>query len=225
MIRKQIRKVIDDFTDDKCLYPNKTWEGITCKFYTMEYCNSQFGADECLMKRLGELGVAIKVKREFTKPKSYHSPCLPYEQGYYHATIDHKEAGFTAWESLIEEVKTETTAPAEVALKDETTAEAPSTEEETVAPEATPEAEATAPAEAEASEVVEEAAGDSPRPSEYEQRVSELWPRNREDTFGGSADAVVRDDKEGREGDHDSADDAPGGEGIVGGDSSPLCPE
>lgn len=58
--QEEIREVIDTYTDDVCLYPDKD-----CEFYTeFWYCISSDAAYGCLMKRLDELGVVLKVEGE-----------------------------------------------------------------------------------------------------------------------------------------------------------------
>ena len=58
MIREEIKKVIDHYTDDDCLYPDKD-----CKYRGLyNYCISGDDAYKCLMKRLDEIGVVIKLK-------------------------------------------------------------------------------------------------------------------------------------------------------------------
>jgi len=54
--QEEIKKVIEGFVDDECLYPHKV-----CEFYRSPYCYSSDGAYQCLMTRLNELGVVIKV--------------------------------------------------------------------------------------------------------------------------------------------------------------------
>ena len=57
--QEQIRKVIDDYADDTCLYPEQG-----CEFCLHGFCVSE-DVYKCLMKRLGELGVVVKVEKEF----------------------------------------------------------------------------------------------------------------------------------------------------------------
>lgn len=52
--QQEIREVIDLYTDDECLYPDKD-----CKFRD-RWCIEGEDAYKCLMKRLGELGVVIQ---------------------------------------------------------------------------------------------------------------------------------------------------------------------
>ena len=73
----EIRKVIDAHSDDQCLY----LDGV-CKFRSNDfkgvYCSSDDGSYKCLMKRLTEIGVVIKVERE---PSTYRNE--DGEQRYY----------------------------------------------------------------------------------------------------------------------------------------------
>lgn len=65
--REKIREVIDSYTDDTCLCPEKK-----CKFDKGGCCISDEEAYNCLMERLAELDVVIKVDREkFTRQKSH----------------------------------------------------------------------------------------------------------------------------------------------------------
>jgi len=57
--QEEIMETIDTFTDDICLYPDKD-----CEWRRRVYCVSGEDAYKCLMKRLDELGVVIKVERE-----------------------------------------------------------------------------------------------------------------------------------------------------------------
>ena len=53
--QEEIRKIIYTYKSEGCLYPNKT-----CDFVDL-MCDSGEGAYKCLMKRLSELGVVIKL--------------------------------------------------------------------------------------------------------------------------------------------------------------------
>ncbi|MBA7665095.1 hypothetical protein ES703_73161 [subsurface metagenome] len=55
--REEIREIIDTYTDDGCFYPTKN-----CKLCKGGYCISTDDAYKCLMKRLGEVGVVMKVE-------------------------------------------------------------------------------------------------------------------------------------------------------------------
>ena len=57
--RGEIKKVIDAFSDDACLYPDEP-----CVYRTDKYCLSSKNAYKCLMKKLAELGVVIRIDRE-----------------------------------------------------------------------------------------------------------------------------------------------------------------
>ena len=56
----EIREAIDTYTDDTCLYPNKLCQSRGTGRYR-GYCSSQENAYRCLMLRLDELGVVIKL--------------------------------------------------------------------------------------------------------------------------------------------------------------------
>ena len=61
MIKEEIREVIDKYVDDDCLYPKATCVHRSHKM--PEYCTDNDGAYKCLMERLTELDVVIKVKK------------------------------------------------------------------------------------------------------------------------------------------------------------------
>ena len=61
--REEIREIIDAYTDDACLYPDKNCENHG-KAKADPYCVSADGSYNCLMKRLSELGCAIIVEGE-----------------------------------------------------------------------------------------------------------------------------------------------------------------
>ncbi len=93
--REEIRDGIDLYTDDRCLYPEKT-----CISFKENYCIEEEGAYKCLMKRLDGLGVVIKVDRELP-PFAYVS-----EQDLNAKTEIQNSilrAGYVATEPLIEE--------------------------------------------------------------------------------------------------------------------------
>ncbi len=58
--QQEIRKVINSYVDDDCLYPKAACVHRSHKM--PEYCTDSDGAYKCLMKRLTELGVVIKVE-------------------------------------------------------------------------------------------------------------------------------------------------------------------
>ncbi len=60
MTREEIREIIDTYTDDGCLYFEND-----CGFRNDKYCVSDEASYQCLMKRLDELGVVIKVVLPF----------------------------------------------------------------------------------------------------------------------------------------------------------------
>ena len=96
--REEIREVIDIYTDDDCLYPN-----TTCEWHKGGYCVSGDGSYKCLMKRLDELGVVIKVERELPeKPDGYDDYYLTWQK-YDEGQESMLEAGYVAVEPLIEE--------------------------------------------------------------------------------------------------------------------------
>ena len=66
MTAEEIREVIDAYTDDVCLYQDSPCE-FQGKSGLEVYCSSAEGSYMCLMKRLSEIGVVIKVDREFPK--------------------------------------------------------------------------------------------------------------------------------------------------------------
>lgn len=68
--REEIREIIDAYTDDACLYPDKNCENHG-KAKADPYCVSADGSYNCLMKRLSELGCAIIVEGELP-PSPYH---------------------------------------------------------------------------------------------------------------------------------------------------------
>ena len=94
--QEDIREVIDAHTDDRCLYPDKG-----CVWCSKEgYCASGNDAYTCLMKRLDELGVVIKVDRELPEmPSNYDSEDNNYL--YSQAQEDMLKAGYVAVEPLI----------------------------------------------------------------------------------------------------------------------------
>ena len=62
--QEEIRQLIDTYIGDVCLYPDTgcTSESVHRDF--PGYCDSTEGAYQCLMKRLGELGVVMTAERE-----------------------------------------------------------------------------------------------------------------------------------------------------------------
>ena len=64
--QEEIREVIDKYTDDGCLYPEKA-----CVRCSKEgYCASDNDSYTCLMKRLDELDVVIKVEAKMPQFQS-----------------------------------------------------------------------------------------------------------------------------------------------------------
>ena len=56
--RNEIREAIDTYTDDECLFPDRS-----CNALGSGYCSSTEEAYQCLMERLTQIGVVIKVER------------------------------------------------------------------------------------------------------------------------------------------------------------------
>ena len=99
--QEEMKQVILSHADDECLYPNRG-----CGFLKGSYCVSGEDAYECLMKRLTELGVVIKVEGEL--PKRLCDPGLNDALqgiGYEEAKRDMLKAGYVAVEPLIAEGK------------------------------------------------------------------------------------------------------------------------
>jgi len=100
--REEIREVIDTYIDDGCLYPNKA-----CVWCSKEgYCASGNDAYTCLMKRLTDLGVVIKVDRELPELLESEFCVEPYSLNPYSydaAQRDMLKAGYVAVEPLIKE--------------------------------------------------------------------------------------------------------------------------
>ncbi len=94
--QEEIRKVIDTYTDDACLYPESS-----CAFDRGGYCVSDDESYKCLMKRLDELGVVIQVERELPKLYDDEHPNGFSLPGW--CTDAYKKAGYVAWEPLIGE--------------------------------------------------------------------------------------------------------------------------
>ncbi len=97
--REEIRKVIDTYTDDGCLFPDRS-----CNALCGGYCSSDTESYKCLMERLDKLGVVIQVDRELPK----FSKCWDEDGHIFHDAIvpvtreDMKEAGFAGFERLID---------------------------------------------------------------------------------------------------------------------------
>lgn len=58
-MREKIKEVIDAYTDDRCLYPDKDCESRGL----YNYCRFSEEAYKCLMQRLDVLGVVIKADK------------------------------------------------------------------------------------------------------------------------------------------------------------------
>ena len=92
MKQEEIREAIDAYTDDDCLYPDKE-----CEFCRGEYCVSDEDSYKCLMKRLDELGVVIKVDKPLPLP-----PLDVFSKGVIKLSkADLDEAGYVAVKPLI----------------------------------------------------------------------------------------------------------------------------
>ena len=86
--RDEIWEVIDEYTNDECLYPEKA-----CARCSKEgYCASGNDAFTCLMKRLGEIGVVLKVEREL--------PGGCFVLGKTSGICPYRDAGYSAIEEL-----------------------------------------------------------------------------------------------------------------------------
>ena len=92
--QEEIWEVIDEYTNDECLYPEKA-----CARCSKEgYCASGNDAFTCLMKRLGEIGVVLKVQRELPAIGTSDN----FGKTVAHLTqIDMLKAGYCAVEELI----------------------------------------------------------------------------------------------------------------------------
>lgn len=80
--QEEIREVIDLYTDDECLYPSRV-----CPSFKGNYCDSDDNAYKCLMKRLDELGVVLKV----------------FHEGEIKLKHTKRSVGWITYESLIKE--------------------------------------------------------------------------------------------------------------------------
>ena len=103
--REEIREVIDAYTDDECLYQDNPCEFLG-KVLGGGYCNSAEGSYICLMKRLDELGVVIKIEGEL--PENPYEPPLDTTQEGWRDVVEARtkqmlNAGFKAVKSLIKE--------------------------------------------------------------------------------------------------------------------------
>ena len=81
--REEIKGVIDAYTDDVCLYRDNPCEHQG-KAGLEVYCSSAECSYKCLMKRLGELGVVIRVGEEEleavdTFGATYKTKCVAVE--------------------------------------------------------------------------------------------------------------------------------------------------
>ena len=62
--QEEIRRIIDAYTDDECLYPDASCESRSGH----GFCRSYEGSYKCLIKNLDELGVVIKVDKPLPLP-------------------------------------------------------------------------------------------------------------------------------------------------------------
>ena len=102
--REEIRKVIDDYTDDRCLYPDRSCEshGLSNAGFK-GFCISVDGSYQCLMQRLDGLGVVIKVERETMASICGYCEFLDHCKEEYPECNEFKlEAGYGVFEPLIE---------------------------------------------------------------------------------------------------------------------------
>ena len=58
---KEIREVIDLYTEDRCLYPDRE---CSHRASTVLYCSNSDCAYRCLIERLDSVGVVLKVEGE-----------------------------------------------------------------------------------------------------------------------------------------------------------------
>ena len=99
--QEEIKKAIDDYTDNRCLYPDRV-----CNAFGSGYCPSQDETYLCLIEKLTEKGIVIKVERElpgnaYGKGK-YKSILLPME-AFAEGQSSLLKAGYVAVEPLIKE--------------------------------------------------------------------------------------------------------------------------
>ena len=88
--QEEIREVIDAYTDDDCQYHDRP-----CEFRgSYGYCISTDDAYKCLMKRLDELGVVIKVDRELPEKLTNNIGCMSKEQIEEFASMVLMECGY-----------------------------------------------------------------------------------------------------------------------------------
>ena len=98
--QEEIRKVLNGYVEDDCLYPDKD-----CKHRTeYNYCRSEDDAYRCLMRRLDELSVVIKAKRRLPSyPGDEAFDLLLCSDIYLNSQDDMLKAGYVAVEPLIKE--------------------------------------------------------------------------------------------------------------------------
>ena len=99
-----IREAIDIYTDDGCLYPDRS-----CNALGSGYCSSMEESYKCLMERLTKIGVVIKVEMELPMPSCSGTEDFrnAYRAGGERILDDIEKAGYTAIEPLIEEKSSE----------------------------------------------------------------------------------------------------------------------
>ncbi|KKM24121.1 hypothetical protein LCGC14_1608270 [marine sediment metagenome] len=70
--QQEIREVIDHYTDDRCLFPDRV-----CNALGAGYCSSQEEAYKCLLQRLDSQGVVLKVvpNEKWCPQHGYPTPC------------------------------------------------------------------------------------------------------------------------------------------------------
>ena len=97
--QQEIREVIDTYADVACLYLN-----TDCKFRGKGYCSDDEGAYKCLMKRLDELGLVLKV--DSAKPTILFGEEITIDSKQLAMIVEkarsiYDDAGYEATESLI----------------------------------------------------------------------------------------------------------------------------
>ncbi len=106
--REEIRKVIDTYTDDSCLFPDRS-----CNALGSGYCSSDTESYKCLMERLDKLGVVIQVgeisddliQTASESPKYFaqgNGIALVSSEKTFHIFEAFKGMGYVAVERLIE---------------------------------------------------------------------------------------------------------------------------
>jgi len=105
--REDIREVIDIYTDDGCLFPDRS-----CNALGGGYCSSDGEAYKCLIEKLSKMGVVIKVDKEFPRNPYKWKRTFPFGEhlpqrewvGWNALAINLEYYGYTAVEPLIDVV-------------------------------------------------------------------------------------------------------------------------